>query len=95
MIHREPSCVCLFALSLGSELSCNCAILSELIVEPVVHMHPEPVEDVDMVSEQMDDGRWGAVREQSAVKQGLACSCSSSEQRTWSVVSYTPCMEEI
>lgn len=45
-------------MSLGSELSWKYAVLSELLVEPVVHMHPEPVEDVHMVSEQMEDGRW-------------------------------------
>jgi hypothetical protein len=47
-------------MSLGSELSWKYAVLSELLVEPVVHMHPEPVEDVHMVSEQMEDGRWAS-----------------------------------
>ena len=38
-------------MSLGSELSWKYAVLSELLVEPVVHMHPEPVEDVHMEGE--------------------------------------------
>jgi len=42
-------------MSLGSELSWKYAVL---IVEPVVHMHPEPVGDVHMVSDHMEDGRW-------------------------------------
>jgi hypothetical protein len=42
-------------MSLGSELSWKYAVLSELLVKPVVYMHPEPVEDVHMVSEQMED----------------------------------------
>lgn len=51
--------MCPSALSLRSELRCKWAILSELLVEPVVHMHPKPVEDAHMVSEQMEDGEWG------------------------------------
>lgn len=48
--HLVSVAICT-VMSLGSELSWKYAVLSELLVEPVVHMHPEPVEDVHMEGE--------------------------------------------